>query len=120
MRVVDAAEISVPVNERHARSLNIELLGLAAASLVILFGIALTYAAKVGSPDLGAEGVVPLYALKAPSDLEPVLTMFESTVERQFAARALFGRASAPRTPLDRVGALSEVKVDARTVRADP
>lgn len=119
MRVVAAGESSVPAATRHRRPLNIELLGLAVASVIVLFGVALTYAAKVGSPDLAADGVVPLHALKAPSDLEPALTMFDSPHERQFAARALFERATAPRTPLDRVGALSDVKVAARTVRAD-
>ena len=46
--------------------------------------------------------------------------MFEVPHERQFVARTVFERASSPRTSLDRVGALSEVKVTARSVRADP
>ena len=119
MRVVPASQSSVPTATRCKRSLNIELLGLAAASVVVIFGVALTFAAKVGSPDLAPDGVIPLYALKAPSDLEPALTMFETPHERQFAARALFERASSAGASLDRVGALSDVKVTARTVRAD-
>lgn len=119
MRVVTAGESPVPVATRHRRPLNIELLGVAAASLVVLFGIVLTYAAKTGAVDLAADTVVPLYALKGPADLEPVLTMFDAPYERQFAARALYERATSARTSLDRVGALSDVRVAAQTVRAD-
>lgn len=119
MRVVAAGESSVHTAARQRRALDIELLGLAAASIVVLFGIGLTYAAKSGSPDLAADSVIPLYALKTAAQLEPALTMFATPHERQFAARALFERAGSPGSALDRVGALSEVKVAARTVRAD-
>ena len=39
--------------------------------------------------------------------------MFDSPRERQFVARAMFERVTSPRSPLDRVGALSEVRVPA-------
>ena len=120
MRVVTADAIAAPAAVRP-RSLNIELLGLAAASAVVLFGIVLTYAAKVAS--VGVEtstGVIQLQALKSASELEPALTMFESTYERQYVAQALFARATAPATPLDRIGALSEVRIPAQVIRTDP
>ena len=47
MRVVAPDEISAPDIVRPIRSLNIELLGLVAVSIAVLFGIALTYSAKV-------------------------------------------------------------------------
>jgi cell division protein FtsW (lipid II flippase)/cell division protein FtsI/penicillin-binding protein 2 len=121
MRVVTAEESAAPVAVRPVRSLNIELLGLAAASVVVLFGIALTYAAKVAAVGGDAPaGVIQLQALTSASDLEPALTMFDSTYERQFVAQALFARAAAPDAPLDRIGALSEVRVPAQVVRTDP
>ena len=120
MRVLAAHDAAASAIERQPRALNIELLGLAAASIIVLFGMALTYAARIGSPDLAAEGVIPLYALKAPADLDPALTMFESVHERQFVARALFQRASTPDRRLDRIGALSDIRVAADAIRADP
>jgi len=119
MRVVAADLVDAPRTAARARSLDVELLGLAAASIVVLFGVALTYAAKVGRLDeiAPAGGVVPLYALHAPSDLEPLLTMYDADYERKAAARALFGRAT--QSAVDHVGALADVKVAAETIRGD-
>jgi cell division protein FtsW (lipid II flippase)/cell division protein FtsI/penicillin-binding protein 2 len=121
MRVVAPDQISAPDTARPIRSLNIESLGLGAVSIAVLFGIALTYSAKVARLEeaAGSGGVIPLYALKAASDLEPALTMFDAAYERQFAARALFARATSAQAPLDHVGALADVRVSAQTVRAD-
>jgi cell division protein FtsW (lipid II flippase)/cell division protein FtsI/penicillin-binding protein 2 len=120
MRVLAVDQIVVPGPARQGRSLNIELLGLGAVTIVVLFGIVLTYSARVARLDevAPAAGVIPLYALKTPADLEPALSMFDSSYERTFVARALFQRA-ASETPLDHVGALGDVKVPARTVRGD-
>jgi Cell cycle protein len=121
MRVVAVDQIVVPGPARRGRSLNIELLGLSAVTIVVLFGIVLTYSARVGRLDEVAPpaGVIPLYALKAPADLEPALSMFDSGYERTFVARALFQRAASPDAPVDHVGALADVKVPAQTVRGD-
>ena len=121
MRVIAPAPAFSRTSGRQQRSLNVELLGLAAASIVVLFGIVLAYAAKVARVDevAPAGGVIPLYALASPADLEPVLTQFPSPIERQTAALALYRRATSPRAPLDHVGALADVSVPAATVRAD-
>jgi cell division protein FtsW (lipid II flippase)/cell division protein FtsI/penicillin-binding protein 2 len=107
MRVVTADQIAAPESARLTRSLNVELLGLAVVSIVVILGLVLTAAAKIDGLDPGG-GVIPLYALKGPSDLEPALTMFESPAARQAAARALFQRISP--NGLDRVGQLREVR----------
>jgi cell division protein FtsW (lipid II flippase)/cell division protein FtsI/penicillin-binding protein 2 len=122
MRVVALDQRPVAGSARQIRSLNIELLGLAAVTIVVLFGIVLTYSARVARLEevTPPAGVIPLYALKASADLEPALSMFESPYERTFVARALFERAASPEAPVDHVGALADVKVPAQAVRADP
>ena len=110
MRVVTADRSPAPAAARHVRSLDIELVGLAIASLVVMCGVALTWAAKVKSPDLEpAGGVIPLYALKSSADLEPVLTMFDSARDREDVARALFARISSSEG-IERVGQLRDVR----------
>src|SRR6188768_575169 len=100
MRVVAADGLSLRATGRHTRSLNIELLGLAAASVIVLFGISLTYAAKTGADGVAApESVVSLPALSKAADLEPALTVFDNPSERRFVARAIFDRARSPRNP---------------------
>ena len=109
MRVV-TQQTGLPVDVRHVRALNIELLALAAVSLVVGFGLALTCAAKINAPDAVPHGgIVQLYALKSAAGLEPVLSMFDSPAARQAAARALFRRISAP-DGIDRVGQLRDVR----------
>jgi cell division protein FtsW (lipid II flippase)/cell division protein FtsI/penicillin-binding protein 2 len=121
MRVVVAEPVAVRGSRWQIRSLNIELLGLLAASAVVLFGIALASSAKVARLDEAASpgGVIPLYALKAASDLEPALGIYESASERTVAARALFERATSPQAPLDHVGALADVRISAAKIRGD-
>src|SRR5690349_16836616 len=82
------------------RCLNIELVGLALATIVSLCGVGLAYSAKIARLDEAAAAgrVILLPALRSPVDLEPALTMYESAYERSAVARALFNRAtSAPR-----------------------
>ena len=121
MRVIDAEAAARPATDRPRRALDIELAGLTAASLVVLFAVVLTSAAKAGRLDevAPAGGIVPLNALHTPADLEPLLTMYDADSERQFVARALFDRAADPERPLDHVGALAEVRIAAGTIRAD-
>ena len=99
MRVLAADRRPLRAAARHTRALNIELLGLAAASIIVLFGIALTYAGqdRLRRSSRRRTRRSRCHALKAPADLEPALTMFESAYERQFVARALFERATSPR-----------------------
>jgi len=121
VRVIEAEAVAQPARERRSRALNVESLGLAAASIVVVLGIALTTAAKAGRLDemAPAGGVIPLYALRSPADLEPLLTMYEADDERAVVARALFDRAADPERPLDHVGALADVRIPAQTIRSD-
>jgi cell division protein FtsW (lipid II flippase)/cell division protein FtsI/penicillin-binding protein 2 len=120
MRVVSADLTSVASTGRRLRTLNFELLGLAVASVVVVFGFALTTAAKIGALDVQPDDqVTPLYALTSAAALEPALSMFESAYERQFAARALFQRIATSEGRLDRIGNLSDVRIPAAVVRGD-
>lgn len=121
MRVVPAGQTLTRQPTASSRSINIELIALAAVTVVVLFGLVLTYAARLGRLEEGASPghVIPLYALRSPADLEPALTMFTSEHERAFVAHALFDRVGPPRLSVDHVGALAEVKVTARAIRAD-
>src|SRR4051812_718152 len=120
MRVV-AVEAAIP--DPHAtrkRSLNIELLSLAIATIVAIFGIGLAYAAKLArlAEVAPSGGVIALDALQSPSELEPALTIYDAAYERATVARALFRRATAA-PPLDRVGALADVKMSVSAIRSD-
>jgi hypothetical protein len=106
-----------PTSVRRPRlTLNIELLGLIATSISVLLGVVLVHAGKVARLDevSGPGAVIPLYALKSPADLDPVLTMFTSPAERQTVALALYRRAAAE-PPLDHVGALADVTIPLAT-----
>src|SRR6476646_10320587 len=120
MRVV-APEIEIAdAPAAWNRPLNIELVGLAIATIVALSGIGLAYSAKLARLDeaVSPGGVISLRALHSPVELEPALTMYDSAYERSAVARALFNRATAaPR--LDHVGALADVKMSAAAVHAD-
>jgi cell division protein FtsW (lipid II flippase)/cell division protein FtsI/penicillin-binding protein 2 len=120
MRVVTVETAAFDPRATGNRSLNIELLGLAIATTVAMFGIGLAYSAKLARLAEAAPsgGVIPLYALQSSSQLEPALTMYDSAYERGAVARALFSRATATR-PLDHVGALADVKMPASAIRGD-
>ncbi len=108
---------------RVRRAFNIEFLGLAAGSLIVIFGIALVYAAKVERLDEAnapSSSVIQLSALTSASQLDPALTMFTSPAERQAISLALYTRANKPGAALDHVGALADVTIPAATVRRDP
>ena len=121
MRVVALDQQTVAAPRRRNRSLNIEMLGLAAVTIVVLFGVGLAYSARIArfSEAIGGVPAIPLQSLKAAADLEPALSMFDSEVERAFVARAVFERARPPQGPLDHVGALATLRVPARVVRGD-
>src|SRR5262249_6571577 len=114
MRTYGPADAHIPAY-KVLRALNIELLGLVAASMVVLFGLALVYTAKEARLDESGvpSAVIPLYDLTSAAQLEPVLTMFPSPVERQMVAQALYRRATSP-PALDRVGALADLHLLSR------
>ena len=120
MRVVAVEAAIADPPATRTRSLNIECLGLAIATAVAMFGIGLAYSAKLArlAETAPSGAVIPLYALESPAQLEPALTMYDSAYERTTVARALFSRATAA-PPLDRVGALADVKLSASAIRAD-
>jgi len=121
MRIIAPADVSpVTLPSRTARTLNVELLGLLASSLVVLFGLILCYSAKIArvTESARADAAIPLHALKEPADLEPVLSMFTSTFERQTVARAIYRRAHSERR-LEHVGGLADVRIAAADIRAD-
>jgi cell division protein FtsW (lipid II flippase)/cell division protein FtsI/penicillin-binding protein 2 len=122
MRVIAPAEaVGIGRESRALRALNLEMLGLIASSVVVLFGLLLGHSAKVARLDEFAPsaGAIPLHALTGPADLEPALTMFASPFERQEAARALYRRATAVDPRLEHVGGLAAVTVPAAVIRAD-
>ena len=109
-----------PAPPGTTRALNLELLGLVAASVVVMFGIFLTHAARTARlSETGAGGTTPLHALKSAQELEPLLTMYGSPAERQAVARAIHQRAIAVDSPLQHVGGLAEVSIPAAEIRAD-
>jgi cell division protein FtsW (lipid II flippase)/cell division protein FtsI/penicillin-binding protein 2 len=104
------------------RAANIELLGLAAGSAVILLGLWLTHWGRlqqVAAEQRGADPVVNLRRVQSPDDLVPLLTMFEHATERHAAARALYVRASADSPPLEHVGGLARVTIPAAAIDSD-
>ncbi|MEO5897181.1 MAG: FtsW/RodA/SpoVE family cell cycle protein [Vicinamibacterales bacterium] len=115
MRVIEPTVARVKPSVRRARALNLECLGLLAASVVVASGIALTVLAKTANTN--ADRTVPLHALKGTSDLEPVLTMFPSAYERQVAALALYRYVST--TPVQHVGSLTAVTLSVDQIRND-
>lgn len=120
MRVITPTLTRVRPEVRRARAINLERLGLAAASLVVTFGVGLALAGKVGraGEEVPAEPLVTLHALRGPADVEPLLVMFPSPHERQVVATAIHRRATSdPR--LDHVGGLTTVTLPADEVRAD-
>ncbi len=99
------------------------MLGLAASTVIVLFGLTLTYLGKtamgLGAHDALARGPVNLSQLRSPDDLMPLLEMFEQPFERRAAAVSLYRRATAGRGELDHVGRLATATVPSANVRAD-
>jgi cell division protein FtsW (lipid II flippase)/cell division protein FtsI/penicillin-binding protein 2 len=125
MRVVKASlerTLAAPAAPAAIRTANIEALGLAACSMVILFGLWLTTWGRLSQVEAGHPGsaaAVDLRFLRAPEELAVLLTMFESPLERQAAAEPLYRRALSRTPVVDHVGRLAEVTLPAAAVRGD-
>src|SRR5262249_21504433 len=109
---------------RGWRSSTVEVLGLVAATLVVLFGVLLTYHGQSESlpaaeRDLASGVVLNLPRMRTASDLDTRLTMFSSPFEREAVARALYRRATSE-APLDRIGDLASVTIPAAEIREEP
>jgi cell division protein FtsW (lipid II flippase) len=107
-----------------ARAANVELLALTACTVVVLFGLLLTYWGKAErlasvERDIVDGAVVDLHRLRSPNEIAALLTMFESPFERQIVARALYRRATLDAPPLDHVGGLASVTIPAAEIRND-
>jgi cell division protein FtsW (lipid II flippase) len=101
------------------RTANIELLGLAACTLVIAVGLALTYWGKAAAGQATAPAdAINLRDLRSPDALVPLLTMFPDVPERQLVANAVYRRAAAA-PALMHVGGLAAVTIPADQVRKD-
>jgi cell division protein FtsW (lipid II flippase) len=123
MRVISPTVTQVRPDVRRIRALNLELLGLLAATVIVSFGIALAFLAKVAAAESMAPSggrVVPLYAVKSPADLEAVLTMFPSLHERQVVAQAIYRDVASAESRLEHVGGLMAVTMSAADIRQDP
>jgi cell division protein FtsW (lipid II flippase)/cell division protein FtsI/penicillin-binding protein 2 len=124
MRVIDRpppGRVRTPASSRAAQ---LECLGLIAGTVLVLLGLALAYVGKTESigtnaGSRGATGPVNLRQLRAPSDLLPLLEMFEDPVERRAAALALYRRAADRDQPLEHVGGLARVTLPADRIRSD-
>jgi len=129
MRVIAPSATTIRPEVRRVRTLNLELAGLAAATLVCVLGILLATAAKGARADeplaqsagtTGAGSVIRLDALEGPAELEPVLGMFTSAPERQAVARAIHRHATDESTALEHVGGLAASTLPAAEIRANP
>ena len=128
MRVIAPSATVVRPQARRARTQNLELAGLAAATVVCVLGVLLAAVAKGARTDeplaqsaatTPAGPVIPLYALDGPADLEPALGMFTSAPERQAVARAIHQQVSGD-VALEHVGGLAAVTLPAAEIRANP
>jgi cell division protein FtsW (lipid II flippase)/cell division protein FtsI/penicillin-binding protein 2 len=125
MRVIAPAHERTPAgtfDNANTRTGRIELLGLLACSVVLVFGVFLTCAARTArltEPGGQPAAVLNLQRLDGPDDLVPLLTMFEDVHERQVVARAVYRRAAAV-PPIDHVGALASVTIPAADIQHDP
>jgi cell division protein FtsW (lipid II flippase) len=123
MRVIDPPAVDARPVVTPARTALFEGLGLAAATLTLAAGLFLTYTARTKDlkgveADLAGARLVHLGRLRDASQLAAHLPMFETTFERSAAARLLFQRATSDR-PLEHVGGLADVAMDAADVRKD-
>lgn len=122
MRVVDTRGRR-PVLDHTApaarRAANTEALALAAASLVVVFGVALALWGRLGVGTTGTGGVVHLPSLASPAGLLPSLAMVGEPETRQAVAERVYRRATDPSDPLVHVGGLARVTVSEADVKAD-
>jgi len=123
MRVIDPPAANVRPVVASSRAAFFEGLGLAAVTLAVAAGLFLTYAARTKDlstveSDLASGRLVHLGRLHDPNELAGRLTMFDSTFERGVAARILYRRTTSGQ-PLEHVGALANVAIDAQDVRKD-
>lgn len=117
MRVITPAVRTIDPTARRARSMRLEMLGLCAASLVLVFGsfLAVTARTKINAAE---PAPLQLHTITSASQVAPLLTMFPSSQEREVVAQAIHERVtSEPR--LEHVGGLAAVTIPADTIRSN-
>ena len=99
------------------RAANIEMLGLAGATVCILLGLWLATSGRLAqlAVEDDARAVVNLRTAASAAEIAPVLTMFASEAERLAVAERVLRRAADVDQPLVHVGGLSAVSVSANT-----
>jgi cell division protein FtsW (lipid II flippase)/cell division protein FtsI/penicillin-binding protein 2 len=104
-----------------------ERLGLTVTSLVLLFGLWLTYAEQTAgfstfATDVKNGALVNLSSIRDESALIPRLTMFPEPAEKAVVAAAVLRRVhgTTEAQPMTHVGALASVTLPASQVRSDP
>ncbi len=105
-----------------APSRGLEAILLAAAGLVVLLALILSYLATVKPLDgfeakLTSGEVVNLNALRGSDQLLPVLDVFDSSAERSFVAQEIWKRAHQGAIP--NVGELARIRVPASEIESD-
>jgi hypothetical protein len=130
MRIINAPPTTTRrwsvAGDAHGRAARFERLGLAATSLVLLFGLWLTYVEQTATfstfeGDVQNGAIVNLSSIRDESALVPRLTMFPDRAEKAAVAAAVLRRVHAvdgPQ-PITHVGALASVAIPASQVRSD-
>jgi cell division protein FtsW (lipid II flippase) len=124
MRVVSTASTPASRARRHLRIHNLELAGLALASLVVVAGTLLAYAGQVWPlGDLEAQrasgALVHVNAVRAPRDLLTALeAAFPTPADRELAAREMHRFLGSGR--IGHVGALAAARIDQAEIERTP
>ena len=112
--------------DAQGRAARFERLGLAVTSLVLLFGLWLTYVEQTTTfstfeADLQNGALVNLSSIRDESALIPRLTMFPERAEKAVVAAAVLRRVhgATGAQPMTHVGALASVALPASQVRSD-
>src|SRR5918993_800731 len=110
----------------HGGTARFERLGLAATSLVLLFGLWLTYVEQMTrfstfEADLQNGALVNLSSMRDESAMLPHLTMFPERTEKTVVAAAVLRHVQRPTgaQPMTHVGALASIALPASQVRSD-
>lgn len=112
------------VNDAQGRAARFERLGLAVTSLVLLFGLALTYVEQTATfstfdADRQNGTLVNLRSVRDQRELLPHLTMFPERVEKAAVAAATFRHLQQTTAQLTHVGALTSVALPPSQVQSD-
>ena len=109
---------STPFTVRTAAYRTRELIGLVAASLLVVAGVYLAYQGRVARLETPAPGPFDLTQLDRREQLLPYLTLVSSPVERQYVARKIADGLRDRGGEVPNVGTLARIRVPIREVLA--